>query len=328
MNALVRKILFGPNGSSTRAETSELTGLQPDCGEGECLWLDVFCPDVSQLEQVARQLGLEPGALSDLIDQSDRARIDYFDDYVQLYLHGLMAGRAIADIRPRALVVICRPRQLFTLHTEPLESTGFLYDSAPRALPSIGRKGISHLLFLLMDRVVDNCMVLAKEYERQLNRLEDRSVSQACGEDLLEDLGGVRDEVLQLWRTLVSNRELMIELCEEEFEFLHPESARQLEQVRDHLTSTLEIAEILRGMIGDVRENYRTTLSLRSAQAMQQLTVFAGLMMPLTLIVGIYGMNVPLWPDPTRPSTFWLIMGFMGVVAAGLLYYFRRQRWT
>ncbi len=328
MNAFVRQIRFGPNGSSTRVETADLSELQLECGEGERIWLDVFCSDVGGLEPVARRLGLEPGSLTDLIDQSDRARIDYFNDYVQLYLHDLMASRQIVDIRPRAVVVICRPRAMYTLRTEPLESTGFLNDSAQRALPVFARKGISHLLFLLVDRVVDNCMVLAKEYERRLNTLEDRSLSQACGEDLLGDLGTARDEVLQLWRTLVSNRELMIELCEEEFEFLHPESARQLEQVRDHLTSTLEIAEILRGMVNDVRENYRTTLSLRSAKAMQQLTVFAGLMLPLTLIVGIYGMNVPLWPDATKPSTFWLIMGFMAVVSAGLLYYFRRQRWT
>jgi magnesium transporter len=324
----LKMIRFGPNGSSPRSGPVELDSIPQELGEGECLWLDACGSDPAVLDQLARTFQLEPGTFSDLTDQPDRARIDYFGDYVQLYLHGLIAERGHADVRPRALLVICRHQTLLTLHPEPHDSTRFLFDAAQRAAPAISRKGISHLLFLLVDRIVDNSMLLAKDYERQLNELEDRSLSQACGEDLLEDLAVVRDRVLQLWRTLVSNRELMIELCEEEFDFLHPESARQLEQVRDHLTSTLEIAEILRGMVNDVRENYRTTLSLRSAQAMQQLTVFAGLMMPLTLIVGIYGMNVPLWPDPARPSTFWLIMGFMGVVAAGLLYYFRRQRWT
>jgi magnesium transporter len=324
----LRMIRFGPNGSSSRSEAVDPDAIQLDCGEGERVWLDVQCDSLPELDGLAKRLGLEPGALASMADQSDRARIDYFNDHVQLYLHGLLASRDGTDIRPRALTVIWRQRTLVTVRTEPLESTGFLFDTAQRASPVISRKGVSHLLFQLMDRVVDNCMHLAKEYARRLNALEDRSLSQACGDDLLEDLAISRDEVLQLWRTLVSNRELMIELCEEEFEFLHPESARQLEQVRDHLTSTLEIAEILRGMVNDVRENYRTTLSLRSALAMQQLTVFAGLMLPLTLIVGIYGMNVPLWPDPTRPSTFWLIMGFMGLVSAGLLYYFRRQRWT
>lgn len=324
----LRMIRFHPDGTSTRQDGIDSGQLAEAGRPGDLLWLDAAGEPDATLQWLAGQFGLESGTLTEYDDPVDRARIDYFSGYVQLGLHGLIGTRDDPGVRVRPFFVICRPGLMLTLHRLPVEPLDFLFEASPRAATSIGRRGLGHLLYMLLDRMIDNSMVLARKYEQQLNSLEDRAVARDCDDGLLQSLSDVRDEVLRLWRTLVALREVMIELCEEDFDFIQPESARYLELVRDHGRSALELVEILRGMVGEVRETYRTTLSLRSTEAMQYLTVFAGIMIPLTLIVGIYGMNVPLWPDPENPATFWGIIGFMVLLSLGLLWYFRRQRWV
>ncbi len=290
-------------------------------------WVDVEDATEEALDELAERLGMDPTTVEELRDDSHRAHIDSVDGYFHLLLYGVL-GTVKGDApQPRRISIICKRNIVLTIRDLPMGSVQHVAKRAKRIAGQVQKKGVGHLLFLLIDKLVDNNMLLAKQYEETLEQLEDRSVAIDCGDDLLEDLAEVRREVLELWRLSVAQREVLIELCEEEIDHLPEETQRSLERVRDHMTSSLEIIEILRGMVGDVRENYRTTVSLRGAEATQKLTVFAGLLLPLSVIAGFYGMNLPLWPDPSLASSFWLVLGAMGAVSAGLAYYFYRRNW-
>lgn len=317
---------FHPDGAMDTL--TELPSPQElDKANGSLWWLDIEGPSGDDIDQLAAHLSLDPATVEDLKDDDARADIDYFDDYISLLLYGML-GRAKGDVpQPRQMGMLCFSNIVVTVRDLPMGSVSHVARRAKKSPKLIASRGVGHLVFLLLDKMVDNCMSLAKRYEEELEELEDRSVDIDCGDELLEDLSDVRRRVLQLWKIAIAQREVLIELCEEGSEHLPPESLKLLEQVRDHMTSTMEIVEILRTMVSEVRENYRTTISLRSAEASQQLTVFAGLLLPPSAIAAIYGMNVPLWPNPNDPRSFWVLISIMVAVIAGQLVYFRRRRW-
>ena len=323
----VRAFHFAPGGLLNKGDRLEALPA-PDADEQAGVWwFDLEAPDPETLAELAERLHLDGTTLASLHDDVERARIDHFDDYYFLLLYGMLAASEEEAPQPRRLAVICKANLVVTVHHLPLASVDYLARRARRIAGQVGKKGVGHFLFLLLDKMVDYNVALAKRYEEALEQLEDRSVAIDCDNSLLEDLAEIRREVLELWRISLAQRELLIELCEDELDYFTAETERLLEHVRDHMTSSLEIVEILRGMVGDVRENYRATLSLRSAEAMTKLTVFAGLLLPVSAIAAVYGMNVPLWPNPNHPATFWGIVGGMAAVFLALVVYFRQQRW-
>ncbi|MCA9221600.1 MAG: LPXTG cell wall anchor domain-containing protein, partial [Planctomycetales bacterium] len=103
-----------------------------------------------------------------------------------------------------------------------------------------------------------------------------------------------------------------------EFDFLH---------VREHLKAVAEFADRLRDRLNGVRDNLAFVIANRTNEIMRVLTVFASIMLPLSLIAGIYGMNVPLWPSNSNDNAFSLVLGGMFVLGAGLWLFFRRKKW-
>lgn len=323
----VRAFHFAPTGQLAKFDSLDALPTPEADEQAGVWWVDVEGASKEILADLAERLHLDATTVENLRDDAGRARIDHFDDCYFLLLYGMLGLSEEETPQPRRLSVICQEDIVVTVHDLPLASIDYLAKRPRRIASQIGKKGVGHFLFLLLDKMVDYSVALAKHYEEVLEQLEDRSVEIDCDASLLEDLAETRREVLDLWRNSVAQRELLIELCEDELDYFTAETSRLLEHVRDHMTSSLEIVEILRGMIGDIRENYRATLSLRSAEAMTKLTVFAGLLLPLSVIGAIYGMNVPLWPNPELPATFWGILTVMATIFLSLAFYFRRQNW-
>jgi magnesium transporter len=112
-----------------------------------------------------------------------------------------------------------------------------------------------------------------------------------------------------------------------EYDFISDDVERRFSHVYDHLTKTIELIDNLRELLHGVRDSYQAVVANRMNAVMKTLTIFASLFLPLTLIAGIYGMNTPLWPDPTKIITFWGIIALMAIVSVVMLFFFRRRRW-
>ncbi len=324
---MIQTYLIGSDGTCSKTTQLPTFDETTEQGSPRFYWVDIEQPTPELIDELEQRFNLERHTIEETLRSHQRARIERADFFTQLLVHGMIATLEEAEVQPRQLSILCFDHMIITIHPEPLHAIELVSQAISKISSQVAHHGIGHILFLILDRMVDLSMILAKQYEETLEELEDRSVSYNKDEALLEDLSEVRRKIISLWRNSVAQREILIELCEEEYEFLSEDTMKRLERVRDHMTSALEITQILRLMVSEVRENYRTTLSLQSAEATKKLTVFAGLMMPLSLIAGIYGMNVPLAPDPNRSETFWGIIGVMGTIVVIQLIMFRRQRW-
>ena len=111
------------------------------------------------------------------------------------------------------------------------------------------------------------------------------------------------------------------------YDFVSETLSQQFPHVCDHLSQVVDTVDSLRETIVSIRDNYHAALTRRTNEIMKVLTVFAAIMLPLTLIAGIYGMNLPLWPPSNQPFSFWGVLGVMTTIAAVMLLYFWRRKW-
>ena len=291
------------------------------------VWVDLEQPDESHVSALRSLFALDEEPLDDCLHGEQRPRIDEYDGYLFLIVYGMIGVDDSAQSRPRKLAVFCGPRFLVTVHEEPIRTIARYRDRFPRHGSQLMRQGVNYLLYTIIDGIVDNYILTADQFEERIEQLEDASLAPDLDETLLAEAADIRRQLLELRRLAVALQELLLPLAKGEFDSVRQELGQGFQHVRDHLTQVIDNIDAQREFLHGVRDNYHAALAQRTNAVMKLLTVFAGVMMPLTVIAGVYGMNVPVWPPGESPLSFWGVLGVMGLLAGGLLAYFKSKKW-
>ena len=293
--------------------------------DGHVVWLDLEAPTPDELHDVGQFFELSPDALEDCLSGEQRPRVDEYDDHIVLVLYGMLGPVGDDELEARKLVVFCGPHYLITVHPVALRTINALKARCDRRGPNLLGRGVDHLLFEIIDGMADRYLELTDQLAEQIDELEEQSLEEHSDPDLLSDSVEMRSQLLHLRQYATSQRELLSPIARGDFEFLSDTLAPRFLHVRDHLTQVIEAIETLRERLNGVRENYHTAVAARTNATMQTLTLFATVMLPLSLLAGIYGMNLNLWPGPETPGGFWMVMGTMLALGVVLFVYVLRR---
>ena len=291
------------------------------------VWADLEEPTEDELRTLGGVIRADDAALEDCLHGEQHPRIDEYDDHFFMVLYGAAGPEPDARFDPRKLAVFCGRRFLVTVHREPLRTIGVLLDRCNRHPNMFPATGVDALLHQIIDMMIDNIVDLADKYDDRLEELEDRSLSPDANESILEDVLDLRRELLELRRIAASQRELLTPVIDGEFDYISEVLAQRFSHVRDHLVKAVEQVDGQRERLTGVRDNYHATLAVRANDAVQTLTVFAAVLLPLSVVAGIYGMNLPVWPPGENPLSFWAVIAVMLAMAGGLMLYFKRRGW-
>jgi magnesium transporter len=295
--------------------------------ENARFWVDFEEPAEADLGGLRDLMHLDEASVEDCLHGEQRPRIDEFDGYMFIVLYGLVGRDDPSEFDPRKLAALCSTRFLITVHREPLRTVRTVLDRCGRNAVNALGKGVDSILYNIIDGMVDKYVVVADRYEGELERIEDQSLDPAVDEHILADSGNVRRDLLHLRSLATSQRELLTPVAKGEYDYVSDSLEQRFSHVRDHLSQVIDLVDTLRERLNGIRDNYNTALANRTNAIMKTLTIFATIMLPLTLIAGLYGMNLPLWPPPEHPLSFWGVLVAMVAVAAVLLVYFRRKKW-
>lgn len=290
------------------------------------VWIDLEGAQAQDLAPVAELFSLYPDAVEDCLEGGQRARVDDYDDYLFLLMYGALESEALPEFIPRKLCIFFSAQFLITVHAESLSSVRSALHRMERS-PELLRQGLEHLLFHIMDGVVDNYVLCAENYEEILESLEQESLIGLPRAELLVDLTRVRRELIGFRRTVVSLRELVTPFARGDYRHISEDLMWDFRHVVDHLTHTWELTEGLREIAYTIRENYANQLAQRTNDHMRTLTIFSTFLLPLSLVSGIYGMNVAIWPDNSSRLSFPLVLLGMAGIAVAMFIYFRKRRW-
>lgn len=313
--------------------------------DDDVLWVDLTDPTADEEERVfGRFLHVHDLTVGDITKPRREAgrgahlpKVEEFADYLFVVVNPLPAALLekpekgkprvkLAD-RPQLSAVLTR-KVLLTHHYAPLacvaEVAGYVARHGDAA-----RRGPDFLFHLILDAMVDEYAPLVDRVAARLDRLESH-VFRNPTPPTLQHLLRLKRLVSGLRKTLILEREVLARLTRGEFELVDEREIAYYRNVYDHLVRYTELVESAREMVSDLMESHLAAASNRLNRVMKLLTMISTVVLPMTLIAGIYGMNFEASAAPSyqSPYGFWFALGLMGCTGLLAFALFRWRRWV
>jgi magnesium transporter len=295
--------------------------------EGVFVWIDAWGSNVESAEQIARDVfHYHPLMIEDCFSEREHPKIDGFADHIFLITHGLGAGSSIEKIDTIELDVFLGRNYLFTYHEQPSRSVSMALELVERNHGGPLRRGPAALLYTILERQVDSITPFLESIDEQIEELGDCMIERPTKRDLTHLLQ-IQRATLHMRRWAFRQREVMLRLSRNEFQVVPQKEAILFRDVYDHLHLFTDQLENQREMIATLQQTYLSVINLRLGAVMKFLTIFTAVLMPLTVITGIYGMNFVHMPELDEKWAYPALLAVMAATAITILWSFRRMGW-
>ena len=285
-------------------------------------WIDVTDPDEDTLKAVSARFPLPPLAIEDCLHFPQRPKLDAYPDVTFLIwvLPRLIDGQGI---QTQELDVFLGEEHLVTAHRGDVVAVSRVAERAEVFL----KRGVEWTLHAILDSAVDAAFPFVEQLADELETLEDLMLTDARPQHL-QRLYAAKRALIALHKVVGPERDVIRGLARLEA-FVEPDAYMYFQDVGDHLARVADQVDTYRDVASGAMDIYLSAQSNRMNQIMKQLTVIATIFMPLTLISGIYGMNVivGMWPPVSKAWSFPLIVGAMVGIAIAMLWFFRKRKW-
>ena len=293
-------------------------------------WLDVdgiHQPQV--IEAIGHQYQLHPLLLEDVVNTQQKPKLEpYNDTNLFVTLKMLYYNEPLAEIESEHISFVLGRNYLVSFQEE---RTADIFEPVlTRIKASAGktrRNGADYLLYALMDIIVDNYFTVLERVGENLDDLEDRIIRNQAGQPTLALLYALKRELTFMRRQIWPVREMVGTLLREEYSMLKRTTQPYLRDLYDHISQVIETLDSYRELIPGLMDVYLSTVSNRMNSVMKTLTIFSAIFMPLTFIVGVYGMNFDNMPELHWHYGYYTVFGVMALTTIGLIIYFRRRGW-
>lgn len=290
------------------------------------LWIDLYDCSPEELYYIGEIFGFHPLAIEDCLQESPKAKVDRYDDYHFFVFHALRYYEDAEDdeITSIELDVFLGTNYVVTIHPTALAAVGKIARIC-RHNSELMSRGPDYLLYSIVDNLVDDYFPIIERLGERIDELEDELYVNPAHE--------VTDEIMALKRTIILLRKVVLPQrrifanVNGRYSFTVSEDNKPyyLDLV-EHLDRIIDSVDTYRDLVNNVLDTYYSIVTNRTNEVVRILTIISTIMMPLTFVTGLYGMNVPI-PAQNNPMHFWYIVLGLGVVASGMLGIFRYKRW-
>jgi magnesium transporter len=290
-------------------------------------WVHLDSPTSEEAMALAERFGWHPLDVEDVLSKRQRPKVDEYDDYRFIVLHFPVYDKAVQRLNAGELDAFLGPDYLVTLPKVELLPVTRLFQRCvddPELRESLFGKGSGYLLYHVLDDLFDYCFPILDKIGHKLDTIED-DIDEGRFEEIVRDISRVKQEIIS-YRKIIKPQRPTLRLLERHVERFLPED---LELYFDDLVDASE-------RIWDLLDNYKevvealeatneAALSHRQNDVLRVLTVFSVLLLPLTLLASIFGMNVD-FPGFGTAEAFWLIIAAMVGIFGAVLAFFRWRR--
>jgi magnesium transporter len=291
------------------------------------MWLNVdgvHQPEI--IEQVGKSFGVHPLVLEDIANTGQRPKMEDFDDYLFVALKMFRFDEKDDETKTEQISLVLGRDFVVSFQ----ESKGDVFDPLRERLRNnkgrIRKAGADYLVYSLIDAVVDNYFMILEKLGETIEEIEDNLVANPTSETL-QTIHYLKREMIFLRKSVWPLREVISRLERSESPLINKSTFVYLRDVYDHTIQVMDSVDTFRDMLSGMLDTYLSSLSNRMNEIMKVLTVIATIFIPLTFIVGIYGMNFRYMPELELPWGYPAVLILMLVIALLMVVYFRRKKW-
>lgn len=305
---------------SSPADRAE--GYVLDMPEPGWLWVDIRDEGPAETAAVVERLGLDPDLVSESLSPASHPWMEEHGDVIHVVVQGFATGTG-DRMASLGLDVFMGQRFLLTVHEGELASVEEMRDRCETSPADVSASSPGELFGQVALTAARRVNPLVAELERRLEELEESAI-QGDPQTVVE-VHALRRDVIYMRRILGPQHDVFEDLAEVSHPAVPPAARRAFQRVTTQHKRALESLEAARALLATVLETYRGAQADETNEIMRVLTVFSAILLPLTLIAGVWGMNFARIPGSDITDGFWWLVGAMAVLGVGVWLYFSRR---
>ena len=296
---------------------------------GELTWFNIEAPTKQDTEYLAENYPFHPLDLDDCLSRIQRPKIDEYDDYLFLVFHFPLFSKEARVTTPSQVSVFIGQNYLITLHTgelKPLEKLFNQCQTDDEIRQEHFSQGSGYLLYRILDRLVDYCLPILNKIGGNIEAVEDNIFSRRFIPRAIEDMSVLRRDVISFRRIIWPMRAVIGRLEPKIRRFTQMDMEVYFGDMTDHVDKIWDVLDEYKEIIEGLSDTHDSLATNRTNEVIRMLTIVATILLPLTVIASIYGMNVPL-PFQESGYAFVFVFAIWALVVVGMLCFFRYHRW-
>ena len=325
--ARVSYIDYDAQHATEREDVADLAVLWGLRDSPSVSWVNVDgLHDTALIERIGERFGIHPLVLEDIVSTGQRPKLEEHEEYLYVVVPMLSIDASTGTVHEEQVSVVLGPTWVLTFQ----ERSGDVFDPVrERIRGPAGRlksRGADYLAYALVDAVVDHYFTVLEAIGDAAERMELEVIEEPTGETM-NRLHALKREMLMVRRAVWPVRDMLNGLMRTESRLVTEGTKVFLRDVYDHAVRIIDTVEVLRDVTSGMIDLYLSNVSHRTNEVMKTLTVVASIFIPLTFIVGLYGMNFDYMPELDIPWAYPALVGLMVVLAAAMVWHFRRRGW-
>ncbi len=299
-----------------------------DCrSRGKVCWIDIDgLGDVSALQKLGERYGLHPLALEDVLHRAQRPKIEEYKDHFFIVAQIPAWNGAHRLVFEQASLFLGEDF-LITIQENPATDIFSPVRERLRTGRGFARtRGHDYLAYAILDSIVDQYFPILESLGESIERLEDELLARPTRQSLVA-LHDLKRTLSRIRRNVWPLRDLFNTLIRDESGIITRDTGLFLRDCYDHTVRLMDVIESYRDLTASIMDIYLSSVEMRTNEIMRVLTVVSTVFIPLTFIVGVYGMNFEHIPGLKDPHGFDLCMAAMALLALGMLGIFRHKKW-
>ncbi|MEW5894751.1 MAG: magnesium/cobalt transporter CorA [Candidatus Omnitrophota bacterium] len=282
--------------------------------------------DCDLIQKIDAHFNIHPLILEDIVAVNQRPKFDDFEQYMFIAMKMIYWGKETNAVESEQVSLIIGPNYVISFQEKPGDVFEGIRERLRTGKGRVRKMGADYLGYCLLDAVVDNYFLVLEKFDDQVEELDEQIKTEANG-GVSRDLHVLKRNLIFLKKQVWPLRELLAAVLRSESRLVKKSTHIYFRDLYDHTVQVVDTIETFREMMAGMNDVYLSMISHRMNEVMKVLTMFASIFIPLTFIAGVYGMNFSYMPELNWKWGYFLALGIMAFVAAGMLVYFKRKKW-
>ena len=290
--------------------------------------MHVTAPDQEVATELAERFGWHPLDVEDILSKRQRPKVDDYPDYLFAVLHFPWYDSSVQRLNAAELDIVLGPDYLVTMPNVPLLPVDRLFSRCAEDedfREELFARGSGRLLYEVLDDLFDYCFPILDKIAHKLDKIED-DIHEVRSEELVRDISNVKQEIIS-YRKIIKPQRPTLRVLERNVErFLPEELELYFDDIVDASERIWDLLDNYKEVVEALEDTNESLIAHRHNDVLRVLTVFSVILLPLTLIASVFGMNV-VYPGEGTHAAFWVIIAIMVLTIFAMLGFFRWKRW-
>jgi magnesium transporter len=310
-----------PEPRSPRVEEVAAEGLR---------WVKIDRPSSAEQGWLEEHFDFHALDFEDVLSRNQRPKIDRYDDYLFIVLHFPIFDRSVGRLGTGELDIFVGPGYLITIPNQPLQPVEYLFERCRQKeelRDQLFSRGSGYLLYRIVDDCFDYCFPMLRKIGNKLDTIEEE-IFEGRSEEIVRDISNVKQEIINFRKVIRPQRPVLRDLEQVKQRYLAPDLDLEIyfDDIVDASERIWDMLENYKEVVEALGESNESVISHRVNDILRVLTSISVIVLPLTLLASIWGMNVGV-PGEGDTTAFWIILSSMATLLVGMVAYFRSRGW-